>query len=131
MYPYSLLGALQSNVTGPLDFTNFTPTLPAVTFENIIRSSNTIFSTMVCPTCGKRLIFDEYSTNEFIAYCPNHNDYKLNITINGLVALLNGNGLNWLVTPAKRSECIKDSKKCEDVPPPDGLKFEPPEDNDG
>lgn len=89
-----------------------------------IRNSNTIFSTMVCPKCGERLVFDIYTTDEFMAYCPN-DDYKLNITIKGLITLLNNNGLNWMVTPPKLIKTPEEIKQCEDVPPPDGFKVEP------
>ncbi len=89
-----------------------------------IRNSNTIFSTMVCPKCGERLVFDIYTTDEFMACCPN-DDYKLNITIKGWIKLLNNNGLNRLVTPPKPVNIPEETKQCEDVPPPDGFKIEP------
>lgn len=92
-----------------------------------IRNSNTIFSTMVCPKCGERLVFDVYTTDEFMACCPN-DDYKLNITIKGLIMLLNNNGLNWLVTPPKSTKALEETKESV-PPPPDGFKVEPPEDD--
>ncbi len=89
-----------------------------------IRNSNTIFSTMVCPKCGERLVFDIYTTDVLMAYCPN-DDYKLIITIKGLITLLNNNGLNWIVAPPKLIKTQEEIKQCEDVPPPDGFKIEP------
>lgn len=38
-------------------------------YENIIRSSNTVFSTMICSKCGKRLEF-ESNGSYVIAYFP-------------------------------------------------------------
>lgn len=93
--------------------------------SDVIRCSNTIFSTMVCPKCGERLVFDKFTTDEFAAYCPNNDDYKFNITIDGLITLLNNNGLNNLVTPLKKPKVSEEVKQCEDVPPPDGFKIEP------
>lgn len=37
---------------------NSPPLFPTVDHEGLIRSSNTIFSTMVCPECGERLVFE-------------------------------------------------------------------------
>lgn len=92
----------------------------------IIRNSNTILSTMVCPKCGGRLVFDEYTTDELMACCPN-DDYKSNITIKGLIMLLNNNGLNLLATPPKPYKVTEETKPCEDDPSPDGFKIEQPE----
>ena len=72
-------------------------------YETIIRNSNTIFSTMVCPKCkgsvtfkpvgdGIRAICDDIncSTNDI------HSDTKI-ISVDNLCSLLNNNGLNYLV----------------------------------
>lgn len=93
-----------------------------------IRHSNTIFSTMVCPKCEKRLAFEVYSTDELVACCPD-DDYEVHITLRGLITLLNNNGLNQLVTPPKPVNIPvnipEETKQCEDISPPDGFKVEP------
>lgn len=75
-----------------------------------IRNSNTIFSTMVCSKCGKRLSFEVYSTDELIACCPD--DYEAHITLRGLITLLNNNGLNRLVTPPKPVNIPEETKNA-------------------
>ena len=42
---------------------NFNTSSNSGAYENAIRSSNTIFSTMVCPECGERLIFERNDTS--------------------------------------------------------------------
>ena len=35
-------------------------------FESLIKNSNTIFSTMVCPECGRRLHFESVSDDDSV-----------------------------------------------------------------
>lgn len=91
-----------------------------------IRNSNTIFSTMVCPGCGERLVFGACSDG-LMACCPN-DDYETLITTMGLITLLNNNGLNRLVTPPKPTKALEETKESV-PPPPDGFKVEPLEDD--
>lgn len=121
MYPVDLFTNLQMSCD---TFIPLNTDTQSCTSYITIRNSNTIFSTMVCPKCGERLVFDIYTTDEFMACCPN-DDYKLNITIKGLITLLNNNGLNWIVAPPKLIKTQEEIKQCEDVPPPDGFKIEP------
>lgn len=73
-------------------------------YETIIRSSNTIFSTMVCPECGRPVEF--YDCHTAIGMkCSNakcmallQSDDSL-ISVENLCCLLNNNGMNFLVKP--------------------------------
>lgn len=60
----------------------------------IIRKSNTIFSTMVCPVCGKPLFFSQ-AGDTLLTDCTNH--FYVYYDISELAALLNGNGINCIV----------------------------------
>lgn len=60
----------------------------------IIRKSNTIFSTMVCPVCGKPLFFSQ-AGDALLADCTNH--FYIDYSISELAALLNNNGINYIV----------------------------------
>lgn len=74
-------------------------------YETIIRNSNTIFSTMICPKCGKPLIFEtdlfQQATTGYCsieAYCA-QKCYKKSYSIDSICEILNNNGLNNLVQP--------------------------------
>lgn len=108
---------------------NSPPLFPTVEYEGLIRSSNTIFSTMVCPECGERLVFERVDVSScFTAYCPTRNHYSTDITFDEMCGILNHNGLNKLVTPYnfKSVETSKETaQSVDDIPPPDGFKIEP------
>ena len=59
----------------------------------IIRKSNTIFSTMVCPVCGKPLFFSQ-AGDTLLADCTNH--FYAYYDISELATLLNANGINCI-----------------------------------
>lgn len=80
-------------------------------YETAIRSSNTIFSTMVCPKCGKPIVFRS-AYYKLLFECNNVNCSEYNkpfarvqdsdgITVDELCSLLNNNGINGLVQPNK------------------------------
>lgn len=73
-------------------------------YETIVRSSNTIFSTMKCPYCGKPLNF--YPCGDCIGLmCTATSCLGMlesqgkTISSEELCSLLNNNGLNYLVQP--------------------------------
>lgn len=82
-------------------------------YESIIRNSNTIFSTMKCPECGKPLLFGTDDFRNAIAgyssiyvYCS-QKCYKKNYSVESICSIINNNGLNPLVrddTPNKRHQ---------------------------
>lgn len=47
-----------------------------IQYEQTIRKSDTIFSTMVCPQCGNRLIFKRYQ-NDIKVHCPKEDYFKM------------------------------------------------------
>lgn len=66
----------------------------------IVRKSNTIFSTMVCPECGKPVKFlsDNFNKeNKIHALCDNCGDFDKYYSTNEICCLLNNNGINCLV----------------------------------
>lgn len=67
----------------------------------IIRKSNTIFSTMVCPVCGKPLLFSQ-AGDTLLADCANH--FYIYYSINELATLLNGNGINCIVRKTNETD---------------------------
>lgn len=79
-------------------------------FESLIKNSNTIFSTMVCPECGFRLKFESPSDEDsddsrFIwAKCTNTecmskiSSYIEELSTCELCAILNNNGINSIIT---------------------------------
>ncbi len=95
-------------------------------YENTIRSSNTVFSTMICSECGKRLAFESHGSY-VIAYCPTKKHYGIEITTAELCGLINHNGLNSLVTPCMPIKVadfeIDNMQTASELP--DGFKIEP------
>lgn len=95
-------------------------------YENTIRSSNTVFSTMICSECGKRLAF-ESNGSYVIAYCPSKEHHSIKITTAELCGLINHNGLNSLVTPCMPIKGV--DFEIDNMPTaselPDGFKIEP------
>lgn len=67
----------------------------------VIRKSNTIFSTMVCPICGKPLFFSQVG-DTLLADCTNH--FYIYYDINELATLLNGNGINCIVRKTNETD---------------------------
>ncbi len=79
-------------------------------FESLIKNSNTIFSTMVCPECGRRLHFESVSDDDSVdkgiieIECTNeeclHNIHAFLKELNTreLCAILNNNGINSIIT---------------------------------
>ncbi len=65
-------------------------------YETIIRNSNTIFSTMICPECRNKLYFEKIGEN-IGAKCYGNCDFVFSFTIYELCALLNHNGINFLM----------------------------------
>lgn len=96
-------------------------------YENTIRSSNTVFSTMICPECGKRLVFESHGSY-VIAYCPTKEHYSTEITVIELCGIINHNGLNSLITPyvpLKSVDVKTNNDSLEGPEPPEGFKIEP------
>ena len=80
----------------------------------IIKNSNTIFSTLVCPKCGKPLKFDigfDSDENEeaIEAHCAAACKYENIFTINAICKLLNNNGINCLVRNSPKSADYNES----------------------
>lgn len=95
-------------------------------YEQAIRHSNTIFSTMVCPKCGSRLNFSYQGSDKINVFCPKTESHLYrNMTVPELCAIINTNGLNQFVTPSAASSAPESVEKSEAVPPPpDGFKVE-------
>lgn len=70
----------------------------------IIRKSNTIFSTMMCPICGKPLFFSQ-AGDTLLADCANH--FYFYYDISELAALLNSNGINCIARKNNESNVFK------------------------
>lgn len=82
-------------------------------YESIIKNSNTVFSTMKCPKCGKPLLFgtDNFRNaitgfSQIEVYCS-QKCYKKSYSIESICNIINNNGLNPLVrnkTPNKKRQ---------------------------
>ena len=103
-------------------------------YENTIRTSNTVFSTMSCSECGRRLVFESRGSY-VVAFCPEQHISK-DIPLRELCTLINNNGINSLVSsyayvhPTNRNDNEdKDEPDKEElnkgIEPPDGFKIEP------
>ena len=66
----------------------------------IIKKSNTIFSTMVCPECGKPMKFLSYDSNKenkIYAFCDDCGGFNRYYSTSEICFLLNNNEINCLV----------------------------------
>lgn len=66
-------------------------------YETIIRNSNTIFSTMICPNCHTSLYFTHYYKHESIGCRCKECNTEFELSCEELCALLNYNGINYIV----------------------------------
>lgn len=75
----------------------------------IIKNSNTIFSTLTCRNCGNPLEF-EADYNVITARCPYSKCHDKKVfTVNVICELLNNNGVNCLVRNSPKSADYNES----------------------